>query len=141
MIRCPPYNQIYGPIGYAECIFIAKILPFFETENLMIEFGDLLGFCSPDRDMIDLPRLLPTIFSVALLNFRMLFPRNIELRSSRVVTSKDRKCYLFQPLGKLESWDTSASLVPRCCRRRPPRSRSDRGQPQSQDAGSERRDL
>src|SRR5215510_3636911 len=99
MIRCSPYNQIYGAVGYAECIFIAKIFPFLETENLMIEFGDLFGFCSPDRDMIDLPWLFPTIFSVTLLNFRMLFPRDVKLCSGRVVTSKYGECHLLQAFG------------------------------------------
>src|SRR5215510_14987078 len=99
MIRCPPYEQIYGAVGNAERIFVAKIFPFLETENLVIEFGDLLGFCSPDRDMIDLAWLLPTVVSVTLLNFRMLFPRDVKLCTGRVVTSKYGERHLLQSFG------------------------------------------
>src|SRR6266481_704929 len=99
MVRRSPYKKIYGAVGYAERIFIAKIFPFLETENLMVEFGHLFGFRSPDGDMVDLPWLLPAVVFVTFLNFGMFFPRDVELRSRRVVTPEYGKRHLLQPLG------------------------------------------
>ena len=74
MIGRPPDQKIDRAVGYAEGIFIAEIFPFLESKNLMIEFGHLFRFRSPDGDVIDLPWLLPTVVSVTLLNFRVFFP-------------------------------------------------------------------
>jgi hypothetical protein len=46
----------------------------------VIKLGDPLGLAGPDRNMVDLPRLLPAVVFIAFLNLRMLLPGNIELR-------------------------------------------------------------
>ena len=99
MVACPPYNQIYRTVGYAEGIFITKIFAFLEFKNLMIKFGDLLGLQSSDGDVVDLPWLLPAVFLVTFLNFWMFFPRDVELRSSRVMTPEYGECHLLQSFG------------------------------------------
>src|SRR5437773_12008465 len=73
MVACPPYNQIYGTVGYAEVIFIRKIFAFLEFKNLMIKFGHLLGLPSSDGDVVDLSCMVPSVFLVTLLNLFMLF--------------------------------------------------------------------
>src|ERR671923_82413 len=104
MVAGPPYHKIYRAIGYAQCILIAKIFARFEPENLLVELGDRLGLESSDRYVVYLPWLLPAVFLVAFLNFRMFFPRDVELRSCRVMAPKYRKGHLLQPLGHQGFW-------------------------------------
>jgi hypothetical protein len=65
----------------------------------MIELGYLFGFRCPDGNMIDLAWLLPPVISITLLNFWVFFPRDVEPRSSRVVTPEYGKRHLLQPFG------------------------------------------
>jgi len=67
-------RQIDRAVGHAERVFIVEIFSFLEIEHFVIKLGNAFGFRRSDRDMIDLPRLLPAVVLVAFLHLRMLLP-------------------------------------------------------------------
>src|SRR6478672_6372746 len=74
MITRAANEQIDRPIRHRERVFIEQILVFLELEYFMIELAHPLRRRRSDRNIIELPGLLPAVLFRTFLYLRMLLP-------------------------------------------------------------------